>query len=179
MTTTSCQFVDMYATGGKTMGIYYESDSRGSCYNSSYGTDDPFVKSARAMIVISILSGGLGGFLVLLDWIFFDFNYAGAFQAVAFSLAWSSAAVTFIFYGAKVCQKDSYEGFYDLMSSLAASIEGELSGCKFSQSSTYMVVAAVIYFICGFLLCWYVLFHEDLFVGYYCLIVCGFRTNQH
>jgi len=110
------------------------------------------------MLIVSILSGGIAGFMVLVEWVLFEFFCAGLLESLAFFLAWTSAALTFIFYGAKACQGEDYEDINELFSNVFT--EGDVdfsgSGCEYSDSSTYMTTAAVCYFLCAFLLCWYV-----------------------
>lgn len=157
LTTASCDHVELddNYNSGKTMGVYYESNYQGECFESSYKTDDPFIKSSRWMLAISILAGGVGGFLVFVEWVLFDFACAGILESLAYFIAWTASALTFIFYGAQVCQEDEYEQVGDFLDTNV--VEGELdftgTGCVYSKSSNFMTIATACYFLASFFLC--------------------------
>lgn len=166
----SCELVEL-SSSGKTIGVFMESDASGDhCVRTTYDTDDPFIKASRYMLFISILCGGIGGVMVLCEWVACQLFCAQCFEGLAFFLAWWTSSLTFVFYGAEVCQEEEVEellegyNWKNLVHNLFE--EGDVNftdqardqedfGCEYTGSSHYMTVACLIYFVCTILLCWY------------------------
>ena len=137
-TIMSCELVSLSggSKDGDAYGIFFHgTGSNNECETDLYETQDPFVTASRSTICLSMVAGFIAGLMVTFEWLFCEVCCAGVLEGLAFFLAWTSAAATFMFYGTDVCLDDGAK-------------------CEYTTASSFLTVAVVCYFGCGLLLCW-------------------------
>jgi hypothetical protein len=170
----SCQLVELTPVEGTdttlktTMGVYLMSRTTGECGTDVYETDDPFILSSRSFLVTSIICGALAGTLVLFDCLVCQFCGMGCLEGLAYFMAWTTGAATFVFYGSAVCDAGEYETFLKENAELeelyteylnlgGADVLGAnaaYDGCTYSKASHFLSVAVGCYIASGMILCW-------------------------
>ena len=143
----SCEFVHLPGGSGTT-GIFFHKGSDGRCHNgdAAYESNDWVVISSRAMLIISILAGFWTVLMAALSLLKCGFYCRSCLEGTALFVAWSTAGITFMFYGQEDCgvntnlteiDEDNFE-----------------TRCTYNKSSTFMIVACICYLIAMFLQCW-------------------------
>ena len=141
----------------RTIGLFvdFESDNNGCPKHVSYDVldDDPFFKTARSMIILSLVAAFCGGCMVL-----FEFFCCRVCCAVVLEdLAYLGAAVTgglvYLAYHNEYC--DTVEEKLDQAIDEKAVLTGhnELYECTFGQGSIYNLCAVVFYLAAMVVLC--------------------------
>jgi hypothetical protein len=177
LTIMSCQLVELTPVEGTdttiktTMGVYLmNAGSTGECSTEVYQTDDPFIVSSRSFLGMSTFFGALAGVLVLFECLLCQCCGLGCLEGLAYFIAWTTGAATFVFYMSAVCEGGEYETFLkenaefaelytEFLNQGGADVLGAnaaYEGCTYSDASHFMTVAIACYFACGVILCWYV-----------------------
>ena len=133
LTALSCELVNVTGGAGGTYGIFFRGTNN-QCQDVAYDTEDPLVLGARSALIVSMCAGFIAGLMVTFEWLCVEVCCAGVLEGLAFLLAWFSGGSAFMFYGTELCTTPGVD-------------------CEFTQGSTFLTVAVVCYFGCGFLLC--------------------------
>ena len=150
LTLMSCEFVhlpgDNTATGN-TIGIFFEMDGNGNCQNgeSVYQSGDWVVIVSRGLLITSILCGFWTILMAVLSLIRCSFYCRSCLEYMSLFVAWTTSAITFVFYAAEACGVNTNP----------ADIDEETfeTKCRYNKASTYMIVASALYLVAIFLQC--------------------------
>ncbi|KAG7345180.1 hypothetical protein IV203_032711 [Nitzschia inconspicua] len=165
LTVKSCDFLQVTnadETNAEiaSLGVWFHGTQDGECVEGSYDAmDEELIVGARTALTWSLLFGAGALALVTFEWLCCNICCAGCITGFLFAGAWVMGSAVYMIYGISMCGSvddamdgaDVVEDLSDFLPFLQDVPSGTL--CGWSEAATYNLVAIVLYFGCGILLC--------------------------
>lgn len=139
-TAKSCELVILQGNLKVTAGLWVLGQD-GTCEDTQWEAEDSTLKGARAALVISIVSGFMGMFLMVVNWLLFELCFTRPIvECFLFFVAAVSGSCTFTFHRMDICN-----------------MIGGADTCSYNGGvMTMLIIAIVCYVVSGIMLFWYV-----------------------
>jgi len=162
--TLDCEFIKYEAIGlpdgfSRTIGLFVEHESNNNeCSKLIFGSedvldDDPFFKTGRAMIILSLIAAACGGSLVMFEFFCCKVCCAVLLENLFFLGAMVTGSLAFLAYHNPYCDTIEEKAQEVLDEQSLQTEANELFECTFGQGSVYNVCALAFYLVAFVVLC--------------------------
>ncbi|KAG7339430.1 hypothetical protein IV203_025393 [Nitzschia inconspicua] len=154
----NCDFIQFGEANYASLGLWFYGVD-GTCSDEEFQLEDneawftgAWVSSSRSCLSISMFCGAAATIMVTFEWLCCEVCCAGVLEGLAFCGAWVLGLMAFGMYGIDACQNPGEFSTW-LANSQGNTDITDSAECVWGLGSTYNLVACVLYFGSGFLLC--------------------------
>lgn len=162
--TLDCEFIKYQAIGvpdglSRTIGLFVEHESNNNeCPKLIFGSedvldDDPFFKTGRAMIILSLIAAACGGTLVMFEFFCCKVCCAVLLENLFFLGAMVTGSLTFLAYHNPYCDTIEEKAQEVLDEKSIITEANELFECTLGQGTVYNICAISLYMVAFVVLC--------------------------